>query len=253
MLQLTYTYFGGKIVKKAIIVLSILYLILTVHTGAVLLGKEDYRGAINTLKETKEVSSFQSAKDGVILLKGTLTTTQPITEEKLQNKEFALLEINTYKRRKANWKNIDTEQHIAKQLLLNNEALPALKEIRFSMEPITLSGKDISAEDYTLKKDDTQLTIKGKGYRYTGIENKSDTLIFGIKKGDTLEGYSGSEILIGKTKEDIASNMKLYTFAERYGPFVWIIATIILISIVIYLFRKNRKTNELSPPIKQDQ
>ncbi|MET7017438.1 hypothetical protein [Bacillus mycoides] len=238
--------------KKAIIVLSILYLILTVHTGAVLLGKEDYRGAINTLKETKEVSSFQSAKDGVILLKGTLTTAQPITEEKLQNKEFALLEINTYKRRKANWKNIDTEQHIAKQLLLNNEALPALKEIRFSMEPITLLGKDISTEDYSLKKDDTQLTIKGKGYRYTGIENKSDTLIFGIKKGDTLEGYSGSEILIGKTKEDIASNMKLYTFAERYGPFVWIVATIILISIVIYLFRKNRKTNELSQPIKQD-
>ncbi|MGH0948503.1 hypothetical protein [Bacillus mycoides] len=253
MLQSTYTYFGGKIVKKAIIVLSILYLILTVHTGAVLLGKEDYRGAINTLKETKEVSSFQSAKDGVILLKGALTTTQPITEEKLQNKEFALLEINTYKRRKVNWKNIDTELHIAKQLLLNNEALPALKEIRFSMEPITLSGKDISAEDYTLKKDDTQLTIKGKGYRYTGIENKSDTLIFGIKNGDTLEGYSGSEILIGKTKEDISSNMKLYTFAERYGPFVWIVATIILISIVIYLFRKNRKTNELSQPIKQDQ
>lgn len=174
--------------EKAIIVLSILYLILTVHTGAVLLGKEDYRGAINTLKETKEVSSFQSAKDGVILLKGTLTTTQPITEEKLQNKEFALLEINTYKRRKANWKNIDTEQHIAKQLLLNNEALPALKEIRFSMEPITLLGKDISTEDYSLKKDDTQLTIKGKGYRYTGIENKSDTLIFGIKKEIHLKG-----------------------------------------------------------------
>ena len=99
MLQLTYTYFGGYIVKKAIIVLSILYLILTVHTGAVLLGKEDYRSAINTLKETK-VSSFQSAKDGVILLKGALTTAQPITEEKLQNKEFALLEINTYKKRK---------------------------------------------------------------------------------------------------------------------------------------------------------
>ena len=152
MLQLTYTYFGGYIVKKAIIVLSILYLILTVHTGAVLLGKEDYRSAINTLKETKEVSSFQSAKDGVILLKGALTTAQPITEEKLQNKEFALLEINTYKRRKANWINIDTEQHIAKQLLLNNEVLPALKEIRFSMEPITLSGKDISIEDYSLKR-----------------------------------------------------------------------------------------------------
>ena len=117
--------------EKAIIVLSILYLILTVHTGAVLLGKEDYRSAINTLKETKEVSSFQSAKDGVILLKGALTTAQPITEEKLQNKEFALLEINTYKRRKANWINIDTEQHIAKRLLLNNEVLPALKEIRF--------------------------------------------------------------------------------------------------------------------------
>ncbi|MDI6531446.1 hypothetical protein QRE62_09420 [Bacillus mycoides] len=239
--------------KKAIIVLSILYLILTVHTGAVLLGKKDYRSAINTLQETKEVSSFQSAKDGVILLKGTLTTSQPITEEKLQNKEFALLEINTYKRRKANWKNIDTEQHISKQLLLNNETLPVLKEIRFSMEPITLSGKDISAEDYSLKKDDTQLTIKGKGYRYTGIENKSGVLIFGIKKGDTLEGDSGSEILIGKTKEDIASNMKLYTFAERYGPFVWIVATIILISIGIYLFRKNRKTNKISHPIKQDQ
>ena len=138
--------------EKAIIVLSILYLILTVHTGAVLLGKEDYRSAINTLKETKEVSSFQSAKDGVILLKGALTTAQPITEEKLQNKEFALLEINTYKRRKANWINIDTEQHIAKRLLLNNEVLPALKEIRFSMEPITLSGKDISIEDYSLKR-----------------------------------------------------------------------------------------------------
>ncbi|RAX29380.1 UNVERIFIED_CONTAM: hypothetical protein DQE83_28010, partial [Escherichia coli] len=80
-----------------------------------------------------------------ILLKGTLTTAQPITEEKLQNKEFALLEINTYKRGKANWININTEQHIAKQLLLNNETLPALKDIRFSMEPITLSGKDISA------------------------------------------------------------------------------------------------------------
>ncbi|PFV77762.1 hypothetical protein COL05_19430 [Bacillus sp. AFS059628] len=252
MLQLTYTYFGGYIVKKAIIVVSILYLILTVHTGAVLLGKEDYRSAINTLKETKEVSSFQSAKDGVILLKGALTTAQPITEEKLQNKEFALLEINTYKRRKANWINIDTEQHIAKHLLLNNEVLPVLKEIRFSMEPITLSGKNISIEDYSLKKDDTQLTIKGKGYRYTGIENKSDTLIFGIKKGDTIEGYRGSEILVGKTKEDIASNMKLYTFAEKYGPFVWIVATIILISIVIYLFRKNRKTNELSQPIKQN-
>ncbi|ACO28641.1 hypothetical protein MRY88_05485 [Bacillus cereus] len=238
--------------KKAIIVLSILYLILTVHTGAVLLGKEDYRSAINTLNETKEVSSFQSAKDGVILLKGALTTAQPITDEKIQNKEFALLEINTYKRRKVNWINIDREQHIAKHLLLNNEVLPALKEIRFSMEPITLSGKDISIEDYSLKKDDTQLTIKGKGYRYTGIENKSDTLIFGIKKGDTIEGYSGSEILIGKTKEDIASNMKLYTFAEKYGPFVWIVATIILISIVIYLFRKNRKTNELSQPRKQN-
>ena len=238
--------------KKAIIVLSILYLILTVHTGAVLLGKEDYRSAINTLNETKEVSSFQSAKDGVILLKGALTTAQPITDEKIQNKEFALLEINTYKRRKVNWINIDTEQHTAKHLLLNNEVLPALKEIRFSMEPITLSGKDISIEDYSLKKDDTQLTIKGKGYRYTGIENKSDTLIFGIKKGDTIEGYSGSEILIGKTKEDIASNMKLYTFAEKYGPFVWIVATIILISIVIYLFRKNRKTNELSQPRKQN-
>ncbi len=163
----------------------------------------------------------------MILLKGALTTAQPITEEKLQNKEFALLEINTYKRRKANWINIDTEQHIAKQLLLNNEVLPALKEIRFSMEPITLSGKDISIEDYSLKKDDTQLTIKSKGYRYTGIENKSDTLIFGIKKGDTLEGYSGSEILIGKTKEEIASNMKLYTFAEKYGPFIWIVDAIL--------------------------
>ena len=78
-------------------------------------GKKDYKSAINTLQETKEVSSFQSAKDGVILLKGTLTIAQPITEEKLQNKEFALLEINTYKQRKANWKNIDTEQHIAKR------------------------------------------------------------------------------------------------------------------------------------------
>ena len=47
------------------------------------------------------------------------------------------------------------------------------------MDPITLLGKDISTEDYSLKKDETQLTIKGKGYRYTGIENKSDTLIFG--------------------------------------------------------------------------
>lgn len=47
--------------------------------------------------------------------------------------------------------------------------------------------------------------------------------------------------------------MKLYTFAERYGPFVWIVATIILISIGIYLFRKNRKTNKISHPIKQDQ
>ena len=81
MLQLTYTYFGGKIVKKAIIVLSILYLILTVHTGAVLLGKEDYRGAINTLKETKEVSSFQSAQDGVILLRGNITAEQPLQME----------------------------------------------------------------------------------------------------------------------------------------------------------------------------
>lgn len=56
------------------------------------------------------------------------------------------------------------------------------------MEPITLLGKDISTEDYSLKKDDTQLTIKGKGYRYTGIENKSDTLIFGIKKEIHLKG-----------------------------------------------------------------
>ncbi|KFN03430.1 hypothetical protein D0U04_14550 [Bacillus clarus] len=227
--------------KKGIIVLSILYLILTVHTGAVLLGKEDYKGAINTLNETKEAPSFESAKDGVILLKGTLTTKQPITEEKLQNKEFALLEINTYKRRKGNWKNIDSEQHIAKQLSLNNETLPKLKEIRLAMKPITLSGKDISIDDYTLKKDDTQLTTEGKGYRYTVIENNSDALIFGIKKGDKLEGYSGSEVLIGKTKEDIASNMKLYTFAERYGPFVWVIATIILICFGIYRFRKNKK------------
>ena len=86
--------------KKAIIVLSILYLILTVHTGAVLLGKEDYRSAINTLKETKEVSSFQSAKDGVILLKGALTTAQPITEEnfKIKNSHsLKLIRINEEK------------------------------------------------------------------------------------------------------------------------------------------------------------
>ncbi len=46
--------------------------------------------------------------------------------------------------------------------------------------------------------------------------------------------------------------MKLYTFAEKYGPFVWIVATIILISIAICFFRKNRKTNEISQPIKQN-
>lgn len=78
--------------KKAIIVLSILYLILTVHTGAVLLGKEDYKGTINTLKKTKETASFQSAKDGVILLKGTLTTAQL-----LQRKNFKIKNSHSLK------------------------------------------------------------------------------------------------------------------------------------------------------------
>lgn len=230
--------------KKGIIVLVILYIVLTVQTITSLFGKEHYNDAVNKLKETKEVSSFQTAKDGVILLKGNITTEQPVTDETKVNKEFALLEKKSYRRKKASWKTTDTEKLIPTHLSVNGESLPPLKEkeVRLALEPIPLSSKDITTtEEYTLKKDDTQLTIQSKGYRYHGIENNSEALIFGVKKGNSLEGYKGSEIIVGKTKEEITKNMKMKTLAEKYAPFAWLIFTIILVSYGVHRFRKKKK------------
>ncbi|MCM3735196.1 hypothetical protein M3215_05020 [Bacillus cytotoxicus] len=230
--------------KKGIIVLVILYIFLTVQTISSLFGKEHYNDAVNKLKETKEVSSFQTAQDGVILLKGNITAEQPVTDETKVNKKFALLETKSYRRKKLSWKSSDTEKHIPTHLSVNGEALPTLKEkeVRLAIEPITLSSKDITTtEEYSLKKDDTQLTIHSKGYRYHGIENNTEALIFGIKKGNTLEGYKGSEIIVGKTKEEITKNMKMKTFAEKYAPFAWVVFTLILISCGVQRFRKKKK------------
>ena len=230
--------------KKSIIALAILYIFLTVQTISSLFGKEHYNDAVNKLRETKEVTSFQTAKDGVILLKGNITTERPVTDETKVNKEFALLEKKSYRRKKLSWKSMDTEKHIPAHLSVNGESLPALneKEIRLAIEPIPLSSKDITtAEDYTLKKDDTQLTIHSKGYRYHGIENNTEALIFGVKKGNNLEGYNGSEILIGKTKEEITKNMKMKTLFEKYAPFAWVIFTLILVSYGVHRFRKKKK------------
>ncbi|MGG2066766.1 hypothetical protein [Bacillus sp. S14(2024)] len=230
--------------KKSIIALAILYIFLTVQTISSLFGKEHYNDAVNKLRETKEVTSFQTAKDGVILLKGNITTERPVTDETKVNKEFALLEKKSYRRKKLSWKSMDTEKHIPAHLSVNGESLPALneKEIRLAIEPIPLSSKDITTtEDYTLKKDDTQLTIHSKGYRYHGIENNTEALIFGVKKGNNLEGYNGSEILIGKTKEEITKNMKMKTLFEKYAPFAWGIFTLILVSYGVHRFRKKKK------------
>ncbi|MEI4831531.1 hypothetical protein WAX78_19060 [Bacillus sp. FJAT-53711] len=230
--------------KKGIIALAILYIFLTVQTISSLFGKEHYNDAVNKLRETKEVTSFQTAKDGVILLKGNITTERPAADETKVNKEFALLEKKSYRRKKLSWKSMDTEKHIPAHLSVNGESLPALneKEIRLAIEPIPLSSKDITTtEDYTLKKDDTQLTIHSKGYRYHGIENNTEALIFGVKKGNNLEGYNGSEILIGKTKEEITKNMKMKTLFEKYAPFAWVIFTLILVSYGVHRFRKKKK------------
>ncbi|MGG2093296.1 hypothetical protein AB1283_11355 [Bacillus sp. S13(2024)] len=230
--------------KKSIIALAILYIFLTVQTISSLFGKEHYNDAVNKLRETKEVTSFQTAKDGVILLKGNITTERPVTDETKVNKEFALLEKKSYRRKKLSWKSMDTEKHIPAHLSVNGESLPILneKEIRLAIEPIPLSSKDITTtEDYTLKKDDTQLTIHSKGYRYHGIENNTEALIFGVKKGNNLEGYNGSEILIGKTKEEITKNMKMKTLFEKYAPFAWVIFTLILVRYGVHRFRKKKK------------
>ncbi|MFD0769637.1 hypothetical protein ACFQZ1_12485 [Bacillus sp. CGMCC 1.60114] len=230
--------------KKSIIALAILYIFLTVQTISSLFGKEHYNDAVNKLKETKEVTSFQTAKDGVILLKGNITTERPVADETKVNKEFALLEKKSYRRKKLSWKSMDTEKHIPAHLSVNGESLPALneKEIRLAIEPIPLSSKDITTtEDYTLKKDDTQLTIHSKGYRYHGIENNTEALIFGVKKGNNLEGYNSSEILIGKTKEEITKNMKMKTLFEKYAPFAWVIFTLILVNYGVHRFRKKKK------------
>ena len=229
--------------KKGIIVLVILYIFLTYQTISSLFGKEHYNDAVNKLKETKEVTSFQTAKDGVILLKGNIKAEQPVTDETKVNKEFALLEKKSYRRKKLSWKTTDTEKHIPAHLSINSESLPTLneKEVRLAVEPIPLSSKDITTtEEYTLKKDDTQLTIRSKGYRYHGIENNTEALIFGVKKGNTLEGYSGSEIIVGKTKEEITKNMKMKTLAEKYAPFAWLIFTLIFVAYGIHRFRKKK-------------
>ncbi|MEH7463116.1 hypothetical protein V7166_13855 [Bacillus thuringiensis] len=230
--------------KKGIIVLAILYIVLTVQTISSLFGKEHYNDAVNKLKETKEVSSFQTAKDGVILLKGNITTEQPITDETKIKKEFALLEKKSYRRKKASWKTTDTEKHIPAHLSVNGESLPILneKEVRLAIDSIPLSSKDITTtEEYTLKKDDTQLTIRSKGYRYHGIETNTEALIFGVKKGNTLEGYNGSEIIVGKTKEEITKNMKMKTLAEKYAPFAWGVFTLILVGYGVHRSRKKKK------------
>ncbi|ENQ3080543.1 TPA: hypothetical protein ROX98_001309 [Bacillus pseudomycoides] len=230
--------------KKGIIVLVILYIVLTVQTISSLFGKEHYNDAVNKLKETKEVTSFQTAKDGAILLQGNITAEQPVKDETKVNKEFALLEKKSYRRKKLSWKSMDTEKHIPAHLSINGEALPALneKEVRLAIEPIPLASKDVTTtEEYTLKKDDTQLTIRSKGYRYHGIENNTEALIFGVKKGNTLEGYNGSEIIVGKTKEEITKNMKMKTLFEKYAPFAWGVFTLILVSYGVHRSRKKKK------------
>lgn len=64
----------------------------------VLFGKTNYTDIVNKLNKTQESTLFQSAKDGVVLLKGNIATEQPITDETKIKKEFVFSKKQVYER-----------------------------------------------------------------------------------------------------------------------------------------------------------
>ncbi|MDM5153762.1 hypothetical protein QUF88_07955 [Bacillus sp. DX1.1] len=226
--------------KKQFIVIGIIYVFITIETMQVLFGKTNYTDIVNKLNKTQESTLFQSAKDGVVLLKGNIATEQPITDETKIKKEFVFFQKSRYTKDKNSWKLSNTEKKVAKHLSINDQFLPSFAEARFLMEPLTLFTSDITSADYNFDYNDTLLVVNREGFRYKGIENHGEALIFGLKKGNTLEGYKGEKLLIGTSKEEMIKKMQADVSTEKYGPTVWGISTAFLIWYGIYRFRKKQ-------------